>query len=271
VQVEKKVEELKTQGFTILKRVVPEKDLITLRDLTSRIISYAEKELVDPFDSYYLRHRSDQGVLYDLYQRHPEFQGIAKLDPILNVLEGVIGSDILFYENSLVYKPKGKSNAVPWHQDFISRPNEPKKFIVWVAFDDVTVENGALKAIPKSHLGGYLPWHRVDGETHHDRIDMRHLDVSQSVYLELSAGDVLIFDCMLCHGSDEVNVDSPRRAYRASYQGFDQVFVPRGSPLVIRGGSPDSLVLRYPDKFVPRRKSVIQRAINKLGRVLLDI
>jgi len=37
--------------------------------------------------------------------------------------------------------------------------------------DEVTADGGALKVIPDSHKGGFLPWHRVRGEAHHDRID----------------------------------------------------------------------------------------------------
>lgn len=269
--VSENIEQLRAEGFTILNHVVLEEKLIALRALTDRIVEYADKNKVDPFSNYYLRHRSDQGVLYDLYQRHPEFQSLAKLDPVLDVLEGVLGADIFFYENSLVYKPKGRANAVPWHQDFISRPTEPKKFIVWIAFDNVTIKNGALKAIPKSHLNGYLPYFRVKGETHHDRIDMSRLDLNDAVFLELNAGDVLIFDCMLCHGSDEVHVDEPRRAFRASYQGFDQIFTPRGAPIVMRGGSPESVASRYDSSYIPETKSIFRRAANRIGRLLADM
>lgn len=271
------MEKLKSEGYVVLNKVFSEEALRPIRELTDRIIKYGESSLKDPFESYYLRHRVDQGALYDLFQRHPEFQDLAKSKEILEALTGILGDDIFLYENSLVYKPKGKSNEVPWHQDFIDRPNEPTKLIAWIALDDVKVSNGALKVIPESHKIGFLPWHTVKGETHHTRVNTNGVDFSKAKYIELNSGDVLIFHQLLLHGSDKVDANEARRAYRISYQGFDNIFTPRGTPIVVHGGSPESLSIRYPDKFAPAleekepKKSLFKRALNKLGRKLSEL
>jgi len=225
-------------GFVILKNVFSEQQLEPLKKLTNEIIAYGEQELEDPFRKFYLKHRTDQGVLYDLFQRHPEFQELAKNSKILDKLGEVFGENICLYENSLVYKPKGKRNAVPWHQDFISRPKEPLKYIGWIALDDVRIENGAMKIIPGSHKFGFLKWFRLKGETHHDRLDLSQIDANNAVYVELDAGDVLIFNQLVVHSSDECDSEKPRRAYRISYAGMDKIIIPRGTPLVLRGGHP---------------------------------
>lgn len=265
-------------GFIILENVFSNDALVPIRELTDRIVAYGEKELEDPFSKYYLSHRVDQGVLYDLFQRHPEFQDLAKTTQILDNLEQLLGADIFIYENSLVYKPKGKANAVPWHQDFINRPHEPIKFVAWIALDKVTKENGAMKMIPGSHKLGFLPWHHVPGETHHTRVNLDGIDVSEAVYVELNPGDVLIFNQLVLHGSDEVQIKSNRRAYRISYQGFDQIFTPRGTPIVIRGGSPESLMKKYDKTRVKtddvqssKAKNKIRRLLHKIGQKLLNI
>lgn len=235
-------------GFAILEGVFSEENLRPIRKLIDEIIAYGESELEDPFRKFYEKHRTDQGVLYDLFQRHPEFQDLAKNSRVLDKLQEVLGNDICIYENSLVYKPKRKRNAVPWHQDFISRPHEPLKYISWMALDDVRKENGAMKVLPGSHKFGFLKWHRVKGETHHDRLDLSQIDETRHIYVELNAGDVLIFNQLLVHSSDECDPEKPRRAYRVSYAGMDEVIVPRGSPIVLRGGKPDSLRKRFPKK-----------------------
>lgn len=260
--------QLTDQGFTILKSVFDKNTLTELNSLVDRIIAYANQELVDPFELYYLRHRNDQGVLYDLYQRHPEFHPFARNSQVLDLLENVLGKDIFMYENSLVYKPRGAANAVPWHQDFISRPNEPKKFIIWMALDNIHQGNGALKVIPSSHKMGYLPWHRVKGETHHDRLNLDSVDESSAQFVELVAGDVLVFDAMLVHSSEEVDVAEPRRAYRVSYQGFEQVMTPRGSPIVMRGGQPESLAKRFSSKHSTSRTSSMRIFLRNVGKKL---
>lgn len=256
-------------GFVVLRRVFDPTTLEQTRQILQDIVRYADRGLEDPFLKYYLRHRADQGVLYDLFQRHPEFDALARNPLVLDALEQVLGPDIFLYENSVVYKPKGRQNGVPYHQDFISRSDEPVKFIAWMAIDRVSRESGALKVLPGSHKGGFLPWHRVPGETHHDRIDPTRLDLSNQMHVELEPGDVLIFNQLVVHGSDEMHTDSLRLVYRASYQSFDEIFVPRGAPVVMRGGRPESLARRWPSphRDAPR-KPLLVRAINRIGRKL---
>lgn len=252
-------------GFVILKKVFSEHQLAPVRKLTNEIIAYGEKELEDPFRKFYLKHRTDQGVLYDLFQRHPEFQELAKNSYLLDKLGEVFGENICLYENSLVYKPRGKRNEVPWHQDFISRPKEPLKFIAWIALDDIRKENGAMKVIPGSHKYGFLKWFRVKGETHHDRIDLSQIDASKAVYAELDAGDVMIFNQLLVHSSDECDSEKQRRAYRISYAGMDEVIVPRGTPIVLRGGHPASLQKKFPKKSVEVEDPFYVKLIRKVA------
>lgn len=258
-------------GFVILKKVIPESALTPLRKLTDEIISYGELGLEDPYRRFYLSHRTDQGALHDLYQKHPEFQDLVKNPVILDKLTEVFGEDICMYENCLVYKPKGKRNAVPWHQDFISRPNDPRKYISWVALDDVRIENGAMKVIPGSHKFGFLKWFRVKGETHHDRIDLSQINEKDAVYVELDAGDVLIFNQLVVHSSDECDSNKPRRAFRVSYVGMDEIIVARGGPIVLRGGHPSSLKKRFPKKAAEVQDSLPKKLIKKVAYRLNQI
>jgi phytanoyl-CoA hydroxylase len=259
-------------GFVVLRSVFSQDKLKAMRLLLDSLVAYSEQGFSDPFEQYYLRHRYDQGVLYDLYQRHPEFNEFARNEKILNAVEEAIGANFFIYENSLVYKPSGKKNGVPFHQDFISRPHEPIKFIAWMAIDRVTKNSGALKVIPGSHKGGFRKWHRVKGETHHDRIDMQDVEIDDVVHIELNPGDVLVFNQLVIHGSDEMNTDSQRYVYRVSYQNFDEIFTPRGTPIVVRGARPEQLVKIFntPRSRTPK-KLAITAFINKIGNRLAKL
>lgn len=262
------------QGFVILRNVFTEEKLQKVRELQEKIAAYADKNLEDPFLPWSLEHRNDQGVLYDLYQRHPEFQEMANNQRILDCLETTLGKNIFLYDNSLIYKPKGRRNGVPWHQDFISRIHEPLKIIVWMAIDDVSKENGTVQVIPGSHNYGHLPYHVVQGETHHDRVNMEIIekDKDKIIYVNLKAGDVLLFNMLVLHGSDEVHTDQPRRVFRCSYQSMqEQIYTPRQSPIVLRGGSPEFLAEHYnKPQVIFKKKSIAVRAINKFGRKLAN-
>jgi phytanoyl-CoA hydroxylase len=268
-------------GFVILKKVFDEDTLLKMRSLTDRIIADGENGLEDPFSPYYMRHRTDQGALYDLFQRHPEFQEMARNKTILDEVSKIVGEDVFLYENSLVYKPKGKNNEVPWHQDFINRPTEPIKYIAWIALDDVKIDNGAMKVIPGSHKNGFLPWVTIPGETHHTRLNLDGIKLEDYVYAELEAGDVLVFNQLLLHSSDRIVSDKPRRAYRISYQGFDQIFTPRATPFVLKGGTPESIRKRYTKPFAKPEtasaqaakpnKSIVVKVLNRIGKKLQQL
>lgn len=258
-------------GFVVLRDVFSEEFLELRRNLLVELIKIAELNNFDEFERYYLAHRADQGVLYDLFQRHPEFCDMVRNPAILNALSEVLGDDIILYENSLVYKPPGKRNGVPWHQDFVSRPQEPRKFIAWCAIDPVTIHSGALKVIPGSHKLGFLPWYRVNGETHHDRIDLTGVDTSKAIHVQLNPGDVLIFNQLLVHSSDEMSSDTLRFVFRASYQSFDEIFTPRGTPIVVKGGGAKAIQTRFTTPRESIKKSVVSRTVNRIGRYLVRV
>lgn len=173
-----------------------------------------------------------------------------------------------------MYKPRERNNEVPWHQDFLSRPNESTKFIAWIAIDNATRENGCIKVIPGSHTNGFYQWHRVKGETHHDRISDDLIDTSKAVYVEIDAGDVLIFNQYLLHSSERSNSDHPRRAYRVVYKKIDSLDIPRGSPIMLSGGSPEGLERIVNDqeqkfnKIDVHDNPRIKMIINKIGQKL---
>jgi len=271
-------------GYQILRGVFSESDLSPLRKLTDSLIEYSRSRPEDPFGEYYLEHRPDNGVLYDIMQRHPEFYPMATNEIILNEVEKALGPDIYLYVNSLLYKPRDFHNEVPWHQDFLSRSGESRKIIVWISMDKATRENGCLKVIPGSHKEGFRKWYRVDGATHHDRIVLDGLDMDTVQYVELDPGDVLLFDNHLIHASDENKSELPRRAYRVVYKGLFQndFAIPRTGPIMVRGGRPDSLVTKFtslppnlPKPLVKpgqkRRKGLLVRTLNKIGRKLSEL
>lgn len=139
-------------------------------------------------------------------------------------------------------------------------------------FDDTNKRNGALKVIPGLHKQGHQSWYRVKGETHHDRISKDFVDANErdAIYVEMKAGDVLLFNMLLVHGSDKTNTNLPRRAFRSSYQSMDGiVFTPRQSPIVLRGGSPAFLEAAYPHRKNVSVDSLTRKVSRRLGKALL--
>jgi len=97
---------------------------------------------------------------------------------------------------------------------------------------------------------------------------MSKFDESKAVPLEMKAGDVLIFHQLLLHSSREVHTDLPRRAYRISYQNFEQSFTPRGTPIVISLSDKDVLKKAY--NYETKKNNLLRQGIRKIGKILVN-
>ena len=261
-------------GFLVEKDMVPKRAAAAARDLLDELREYSYLNLVDPFSEWSISHRGDQGVFFDVYQRHPIFRELVT-EKLLDSVEAILGKNFFIYDNSVVFKPKESANEVPWHQDFLSRENEPDKLVVWIPLGPVNRKNGTLKFIEGTHKLGRQDWHDIKGETHHERIKpeainelLQNYEVS---YAEMEAGDVLLFHNLVVHGSDRVNQTDNRYVFRVSFQSMDErIYTPRQSPIVMRGGNPEFLRTKYPMPK-PNEKGRIVKLINRLGQRLIRI
>jgi len=155
------------------------------------------------------------------------------LPDILDLVEQLIGPDIILWGSNLFAKPPGVGMEVPWHQDGHYWPIRPLAAItVWIALDDSTTENGCMRYIPGSHKSGVLS-HHMD--------ERREIVLSQAIQDDLfdestaeddvlAAGQISLHDAYLIHGS-RVNRSPKRRAgltfrYMPATSHFDRSIAP---------------------------------------------
>ena len=76
---------------------------------------------------------------------------------IVDVVEQVIGPDIVLRESDWSVKRGGTGDYVPWHQDSPYWNLSTDDVVsIWLAFDDVNAENGAMKVVLGSHAQGQI-------------------------------------------------------------------------------------------------------------------
>ena len=169
----------------------------------------------------------------------PAFLDIACDDEILDLVEGAIGPDIILWSSHLFCKPSGEGREVPWHQDGHYWPIRPLATCsVWVALDDVTLENGAMGWVPGSHASKTLYTHHTDSRRElalNQVLDSGQVDLDRARYNELEAGQLSLHDVHLVHGSPP-NRSSRRRA------GFVLRYMPSTSVFDRRISNPDIVV-----------------------------
>jgi phytanoyl-CoA hydroxylase len=265
--VNKDRELFESQGFVVVPRVLSAVELAQLQSACDELITLATKNPRDIFCNYYLPHRVDQGALYDVYQRHRVFRKAAEHDAVINAVRRVYAEEFYLFENSLVYKPKGAENEVPWHQDYMYMTDDPDKVIAWLAVDDITEENGCMYVIPGSHKKGPLPFRAVKGQTHSKRTDPSLIDETLAQPVLVRAGDLLLFHQFLLHSSRRVPGTAKRRAYRFALKTLSNSYTPRATPIVLASTSTGALLRPFAEGRRAWMAKVGRRIIN-LGKRL---
>lgn len=146
-----------------------------------------------------------------------------------SVLEPFLGADIKQITHQVHWKPPGaKYTSYRFHQDARFREGSIKEFshlqstvTTGLAIDRQTVENGALRIIPRSHRLGYLGLSDdgpiMVGQTQDHELRRAGLDPSTMVTCEMEPGDLLLWTLFTVHGSAPNVSDYDRRFMINSY------------------------------------------------------
>ncbi len=151
------------------------------------------------------------------HKTHPLFTWADQLvhhPKILDAVEDVIGPDILCWTTNFFIKEKSHPGFVSWHQDSTYWGLEPDDVVTaWVAFTEVTPENGYMQVIPGSHEIDQLPhldtFHKDNLLSRGQEISVE-VDKSKAVGLAMHAGEMSLHHIKLVHGS-EPNRSAERR------------------------------------------------------------
>jgi UDPglucose 6-dehydrogenase len=107
----------------------------------------------------------------------------------------------------IICKPhKGHNDKIPWHQDSMFWPVNSPGISTWTPFLDVTLEDGCLEVVDRSHLGGCSsPVDFMAKEKDEFPED------SVQVFLPVSAGDTVLLHSLSWHRSspNKGNHDRP--------------------------------------------------------------
>lgn len=125
---------------------------------------------------------------------------------VLDVLHDILGNRIELYRDALMLKSARVGSEKPWHQDAVYWPFRPMHLVsALVAIDEATAANGCLQVIPGTHQQIYQH-EKLDGEL---QLDVKGL-AKRAMYVELAAGDCIVFHSLLLHASEH-NQSAQRR------------------------------------------------------------
>ena len=173
----------------------------------------------------------------DSYKSHPNFSewtyyrtelilkwvaDLASEESLLDVIEELIGPDILLWNAFLPAKPPQTSGYFGWHQDATYWPVAPAEQIVsaWIALSPVTQDSGGMQMVRGSHQLGQLPH-----ETTYDDASMlkRGQQITTSVNedevvdIDLEPGQASFHHTLMLHRSGPNNSDNWRLGVGLNY------------------------------------------------------
>lgn len=148
--------------------------------------------------------------------RHPPLAALARHPALLGLIARLMecAAPALFQDMALV-KPAG-GREKPWHQDhaYFNLALDTPIVGVWIPFGPVAPENGCMHLVRGGHALGPLPhkklrdWQICDGD----------VPAAERVAAPMRAGDVLLFDGKIPHGTPVNRTDDFRWAVQFHYR-----------------------------------------------------
>lgn len=150
---------------------------------------------------------AEYGALHYLSKVHTLMDFVADIataEPVLDVVETILGPDILLYDCTFIVKEPNTQSHVSWHQDltYWGLSND-EQVSMWLALSPATEISGCMRMIPGSHKDG-----RRDHEDFKDKSNVLHrgqtvlgVDETAAVHCPLAAGEASFHHGWTLHAS----------------------------------------------------------------------
>jgi non-haem Fe2+, alpha-ketoglutarate-dependent halogenase len=162
------------------------------------------KERSDALLERFIREGKGSYAIDRFQDRFATIWDLATTPSTLDVVEDLLGPNLICWATHYFCKLPGDPKGVAWHQDCSYWPLTPSKTVtVWLAIDDVDRENGCMRVVPRSHLHGRLQFRESDpGE---QNVLSQTIEGAERfgvpADIELKAGEISLHSDLLIHGS----------------------------------------------------------------------
>ncbi|MBI76680.1 MAG: phytanoyl-CoA dioxygenase [Rhodospirillaceae bacterium] len=203
------VDQYKNEGFISPIRIMSEEDALSLR----REIEAFEASQGKPI------HGTQKTKAF---LRFPWAYDLVVNQKILDVVEDLIGPNILCYQHGLWFKEPESGSYVSWHQDATYYGMDPWELLsAWVALTPVDEVSGCIQVIPGSHKDGSFPVEYTErSETNllaSGQNTLYNFDKGDAVSMHLKPGEMSIHHVCLVHSSKPNNGADRRMGLSAGY------------------------------------------------------
>ena len=238
-------DEFRQQGFTVARGFFSKAEVATVLAEVEQRMSHEDTQ----------DQLTDGGLVFtaNVFKRSPVVQAFLTQQRLIDLLEPIAGGDLWVRWDQAVSKHPG-AGEFRWHQDNGYNRLRTEHFQVWIALTETRNQNGALWLAPGSHRRGLLPHARVVGQ----QIEVQ-ADVGESVCIDATAGDVVVFSSLMLHRTGPNEADSTRVAYVAEYMPLSDADFGLEGPFFVAatGGRSDPRFVRRPPGELSLRNQLL--------------
>ncbi|WP_420583974.1 phytanoyl-CoA dioxygenase family protein [Ruegeria sp.] len=222
------------EGFLFPLTVLPEDETAEIRAELERIEQdWLTADLPLPLNTY---KRVNAHLVIPLAAK-------IALDPrVLDVVEGVLGSDIMVWSAEFFIKEAHTDHVVGMHQDltYWGMGETPDQVTAWIALSPATVESGCMDFVRGSHKNPILPHNDTYSDTNLlSRGQEVAVDVAEEdkTHIELAPGQMSLHHGLTIHGSGPNRSDDRRIGLAIRYlnPNAKQLVADRDYALMARG------------------------------------
>ncbi len=217
---QEQIDTFSRNGFLPYEKILKEDEIDLLRREYDREFALAEtaghwRNLSANEDAAVSEQKSAKVKMLQIMQmceRNVHYRKLLYDARILDVVEDLIGSNIMLFHDQALFKPALEGGEVTWHQDNAYWKCRPANLVsCWLTLDDVDAANGAMQVIPGSHLSPI--WHEKKDEKV-ILFDLRDkIDESKAVTVPLPAGACMFHHCQTLHHTNPNTTPRQRRAF----------------------------------------------------------
>ncbi|CAN5709869.1 N/A [soil metagenome] len=156
-----------------------------------------------------------------LHVRLPWARDLVEDPRLLDVMEQLLGPDLLVFTSTFFIKEPNTDAITAWHQDATYFGLQPYGHVTaWVALSEASLEAGCMEFVPGSHRWGQLP-HGLEARPNIINAGARSInqaiDTSRAVFAPVKTGQVSLHHTLTAHNSPPNRSKDRRIGFGISY------------------------------------------------------
>ncbi|MEU7905809.1 phytanoyl-CoA dioxygenase family protein [Actinoplanes sp. NPDC049118] len=203
------VAEYRRDGYLLLNRQIFASDrLAFLRQIFAEHLAKRGPQLSDELDTP--------------HWRDPRLFEFLLAPEVLDIVEPILGPDILLWSSHFISKEPFVGRATPWHEDSAYWNGRLSRYdsivTVWLSLDGSDRENGCMRVIPGTHDHGFSRYEPVGNSAAFTfPTAIAEVDDARAVAFVLRPGEASLHDGRIVHGAGPNQSARRRTGYTMRY------------------------------------------------------